>query len=344
MLGVMSISNPVRFSQTSLDDCAARLKVMRPSRVSAKSQGLTTLEQTLKWVEDQADPANNGGKFGAWPEGFVMYHQDVPLCKLKNRAYVDRHMFYSSDLAHMRRNIVDRYFAGTVDDIVGFCPPPIVAYSEEMTIRVQQLMEVAIKEWKALIEATSKQFESITSSEQRAMVVISTIRESGPKYHHIMKFFLKYKQIFTDDDKRKSESSVREFFIPWLTLNYKSFAEHWKDTDVLELVQEDFMEAMKMTMKRNWLEAPNSSIVALKFDKNDQEGLITHYKAATALLRAGYRMVTTDAYDATLDTKFWKEKSSPDTILQDTRESIEKWQQTNPYISRNVAVEVEKIS
>lgn len=331
LLGAMSVSKAERLGQTSLDDCAAQLKVMRPSRVSARSQGLTSLKQTLKWVEDQADPAKSGGQFGAWPEGFVMYYNDAPLCKLKNRAYVDRHVFYASDLTHMRRLIVDRYFAGTIDDVVGFCPPPIVAFGEEMTLKAQQLLKVTIAEWKKLVTATKTQFETVTSIPERSLIIVNTVRESDSKRYFIDKFFLKFKQLLTEDDKRTSESSVGEFFIPWLSQNYKSFGEHWKDTEVTELLQEEFTRELEKTLKRNWIAAPQSPIVTINVASSDAKAVNHQYRAATSLLRAGFRMVNADANDATLGTKFWKENADAASLLREAQEVIGNLALANPY-------------
>lgn len=330
LLGVMSISNSRRFSQISLDECAARLKILRPSRVSAASQGLTSLKQTLKWVEDQADPANNGGLFGAWPEGFVMYHKDAPICKLKNRAYVDRHVFYATDLMHMRRLIVDRFFAGTIDDVAGFCPPAMIAYGEEMSAKVQSLLKTTIAEWKALIEDTKTDFATKTVS-QRSVSLVNFVRNTDSKRYAIHKFFLKAKSILTEDACRESEASVGEHFIPWLALNYKSFADHWKDTEITELLQEDLNRELERTIKRNWIAAPASPILVISIDQNDPKAVNRQYKYATALLKANFRMATTEANDSALGTRFWKENVNGAALLREAQEVLVQLALSNPY-------------
>jgi hypothetical protein len=46
-----------------------------------------------------------------------VYHQDLPLCKLKNQNYVQKHGICAGDLLMQRNVIIERFFQETLDDI-----------------------------------------------------------------------------------------------------------------------------------------------------------------------------------------------------------------------------------
>jgi hypothetical protein len=80
-------------SSQALDTLSTQLgaHVYRPRSFSALTLGLKSLNDTLAWVEQQASNA----EFGVYPEGFVVFWNDHPLCKMKNRSYAAMHNFYA---------------------------------------------------------------------------------------------------------------------------------------------------------------------------------------------------------------------------------------------------------
>ena len=238
LLGSLDSASGKTSTQNELDEIALRLRVLRPNRVSAAEAGIVSLQSALQWVEDQAMPSKNGGKFGDWPEGFVVYHLDRPICKLKNRAYNDRHAFYANDLLHMRNLIIERYFGGTTDDVLAFCPPAIVAFVDEMPKKVQNLLEIAISETKRLQGLVKATLSHLKDSELPAAIAELMRTDELVQRFNMPKFFLKNKQLITTDPLIP-EGTVRETYLAWLDLNWKSLTEHWRSTSIPELIEED---------------------------------------------------------------------------------------------------------
>lgn len=238
LLGSIDTATGNVLTQDQLDAAAAALKVMRPTRCFAKEENITSLASTLAWIEEQSKPTVSNGRFGEYPEGFVVYYQDRPICKLKNRFYNDRHAFYAKDLSHMRNLMIERYFAGTTDDVLSFCPPPIVAFVEEMTVKVQDLFKVVVVERKKLVDAMTAMCTNV-ANENRVGVFSQLVANSESlRQNYLSKFFLKYKDIVIAPHP-PSEAQLKENYLSWLDSNWKSLSDYWRSTKVPELVEED---------------------------------------------------------------------------------------------------------
>lgn len=238
LLGSLDAATGKTSTQVELDEIALRLNCLRPNRISSREAGITSLESALKWVEDQAIPAKNAGKFGDWPEGFVVYHLDRPIAKLKNRAYNDRHAFYANDLLHMRNLMIERYFLGTTDDVLAFCPAPIVAFVDEMPKKVQHLFDLIINEIKRLspiVKAATKDFKE---SETAAAIAELIRTDPGVQQYSLPRFFMKFKHLLTAEPLTP-ESNVKEIFLAWLDMNWKGIMEYWRTSNIPELVEEE---------------------------------------------------------------------------------------------------------
>jgi hypothetical protein len=118
------------------------------------------------------------------PEGFVVYWNGVPVAKMKNRFYSDKHLLITGTYAHSlasghiatfqnravvltalcvvlccvalrcvalrfgcagnllsNRNIaIERYFDGTIDDVLDVLPPPIHAFLDELKEKTKELI------------------------------------------------------------------------------------------------------------------------------------------------------------------------------------------------------------
>jgi hypothetical protein len=240
LLGSLDSKTGNTSTQDELDEIALKLHILRPTRCKAKDEAITSLEKALEWVEMQSKPNENSGRFGEWPEGFVVYYLDRPICKLKNRAYNDRHVFYSSDLLHMRNLMIERYFAGTTDDVIGFCPSPIIAFVDELATKIQRLLNIAIDARASFITSNKTKLEAVPK-ETRPSKLAELVR-SDPSLTQLGlqmgKFFLKHKEVILGDPL-PADSTVKEMYMAWLDLNWKSIMEYWRATEIAEILEED---------------------------------------------------------------------------------------------------------
>jgi len=248
LLGVLDSATGETSTQNDLDRIASSLNILRPQRYNAQAEGIDSLKRALQWIEEQAAPEKSVGKFGDWPEGFVVYYQSRPICKLKNRAYNDRHAFYASDLLHMRNLMIERYFTGTTDDVLAFCPPAIVAFVDEMTKKVQDLMKIAVMEQARLVDTIAKTLKDVPQNERPAALVELLRSDPSIQRHSLPKFFLKYRNILTAES---TPAAVEEAFMTWIDQNWRSLVEYWRATSVPELIEEDKLREKERLRKPN---------------------------------------------------------------------------------------------
>ena len=54
-----------------------------------------------------------------------MYHRGVPLCKIKNKRYLEKHAMCTGDLLYQRNLVIGMFFEGTIDDYTELFSAPI---------------------------------------------------------------------------------------------------------------------------------------------------------------------------------------------------------------------------
>ena len=104
----------VRCSPQHINYLAAVTEVKAPRSISLADAGIENLQQTVDWVEQEA----KSGEYGEYPEGFVIYDDSGPLCKMKNTAYVA--MFHATGIgnpAHSLSCAISAFWMGSYDDI-----------------------------------------------------------------------------------------------------------------------------------------------------------------------------------------------------------------------------------
>lgn len=84
---------------------------------SFASLGITSLDAAQKYVESKISDKS----LGDYPEGFVVYDEFGPVCKMKNSAYLALHHSLS-DAACTRKAVVAAFFKGSMDDLYPALP------------------------------------------------------------------------------------------------------------------------------------------------------------------------------------------------------------------------------
>lgn len=114
----------------TLNEYAKAFGAKLPHKYSFKELGITTLDQATDWVESQSKDTD---KYGEYPEGFCIYKHGTPIAKMKNRDYIDKHhAIGSGDVLHTRNIIIERFFNGTLDDIMDVLVDSLKNYSERV--------------------------------------------------------------------------------------------------------------------------------------------------------------------------------------------------------------------
>ena len=106
------------------------LGALVPHKYTFKELGITTLDAAHEWVEGQASDVE---KYGEYSEGFCIYKDGAPIAKLKNRDYVDKHhAIGAGDILHTRNVVIERFFNGTLDDLMDVLVDAMKDYSDRL--------------------------------------------------------------------------------------------------------------------------------------------------------------------------------------------------------------------
>lgn len=74
------------------------------------------------------------GDMGKTPEGFVLLWSGMPIAKMKNDRYLDKHGLMTGPLLYCRGIVIERFFAGTLDDVDDCITGPLRAFVGELRV------------------------------------------------------------------------------------------------------------------------------------------------------------------------------------------------------------------
>lgn len=105
-------ANDEFYTKEECDKFAEENGISRPAYID---RIFTSKEEIETFVEDES---KNEDKYGKIPEGFVAY-MGRPIFKCKNEKYHQYHLINTGDRRYVRKNLVEAFFAGNIDDIYG---------------------------------------------------------------------------------------------------------------------------------------------------------------------------------------------------------------------------------
>lgn len=188
------------------DSIAEKLGVSMPKSVFLYELNITAIDDLVKWVED-----NSGDDVDSqYKEGYVVYRAGVPLAKIKNLKYLSLHKIGGGDIGCTRNNIIECYFAGSLDDIYGFLVDSMKDFAnrlKEKTIVLNQKVNASIK------ELNGRQFET---QKEFALWVIANVEKPFTSF------------FFANKEKLMKGEIDNDAFIYWLKINQSKFDNYWK--------------------------------------------------------------------------------------------------------------------
>lgn len=107
-----------------------------PEVIKVEDLGLTLKDELVLFVEQQSRES----KYGKWPEGFVLYVDQAPIAKLKNRTYLQCFYTLGGDKVLAKKGIMEAVISGSIDDIYGHLDEELQAYADELKHRVAEQM------------------------------------------------------------------------------------------------------------------------------------------------------------------------------------------------------------
>ncbi len=129
LIGARRIEDGELLDSETLTLMATKAGIELPKRISLKSLGITDSEQAIDWVEEQA----KSDQYGEYPEGFVLYDDRGPVCKMKNTTYVA--LYHATGIgspAHSLSCAIDSFWRGSYDDIKHVLEDDVKEHIERM--------------------------------------------------------------------------------------------------------------------------------------------------------------------------------------------------------------------
>ena len=91
-----------------------------------------SFEEIMAFVEDMSKDKTLGKN----PEGFVLYKNGLPICKVKNSRYLCLHSVGGGDVKCSRNRIIENIFAGSYDDIRGDIPQLLREFGDSVINKI----------------------------------------------------------------------------------------------------------------------------------------------------------------------------------------------------------------
>jgi len=218
IIGALDIKSGCCLPQSDIDIVATNLPVFQLKRFSFQELGLKTLKQVQKFVETES---KNTHIYGNSPEGFVVYHEGLPLCKMKNKEYHQKHGICTGQLGYVRNIIIDRFFEGTVDDVYGLCSRPMKDFIGELSEKTKAMLEE--------VREISRNVANVSPNPEQKEYVETVTRIVPQNYRA---FFLRNR----DPVLESSSRDIGPIFLENLKKMYYTFNPLWKDSKIPELM------------------------------------------------------------------------------------------------------------
>jgi hypothetical protein len=106
---------------------------------------ITDLETATAFVEAESKKDN---LYGEYAEGFVIYDENGPVCKMKNERYIQlHHAAGAGDTRCTRNKVIEAFFAGNMDDLYPVLIPSMKEFADKLKDwwngKIGDLMEAA---------------------------------------------------------------------------------------------------------------------------------------------------------------------------------------------------------
>jgi len=218
IIGARNKITGIAATYEEVSEMAKLFKVMRPKMIHFKDIKITSLNDAKDWIENEAVKTN---EYGHNPEGFVVYYHGCPLCKIKNKKYLEKHGLIMGDLLFQRNIVIDRFFEENIDDVMDVLYDPLIRFLDEMKEKMKAMLE-EVKEIRLKLANTTYPAKKEYVEFAKQLV--------PSKY---LAFFLSsYDQVIDVN------FDITTYFFQWLkrSNNYKKYNEYWKATKIPEIV------------------------------------------------------------------------------------------------------------
>jgi len=180
----------------------------KPIRIPFDFSSWDELDQ---FVEDESRKS----RYGKNSEGFVCYVDNYPAFKCKNENYLNLHHLFTGDKLYVRKNIVNLFFQGKMDDLEQKLPEELKKFKDNLYSKYEHVLD-EIFVGKNLVKDLKQDRKEYALK----------IQDLSKKYNFINVFQGYFYELLKGDQE----------FSEWLTSKnkhgnyiYESYMDFWKD-------------------------------------------------------------------------------------------------------------------
>jgi len=213
------------YQREYLTKIASQLRVEQPIYYPMASLGLKDLASVEKWIEEEARKEN---QYGKTPEGFVVLRDGIPIAKMKNNKYLDKHGLLLGNILYNRNIAIDRYFQGSLDDVQDVFSPDIHEFINELRGKVQKKTEDLREQVENFIATVGR--ETLSNPKTYAEKVNALVGTDKPLKGILFQHRAQLAQ---------NQEDIGSLCLKWLKANYTSYNSFWKDTSIAAILAEE---------------------------------------------------------------------------------------------------------
>ena len=209
-----------------------------PRIENLKQHKIQNIKQAKKWVEDEA-LQKNVEKMGDVPEGWCLWIDGVPLAKMKNTKYLDKHGIITGNALYVRNIVIKRFWEGTLDDVYSVLSEGMKKFVEELKEKVGELMKEAEKVVQGFRQVLKEKNYWEQDTKKRGAVFAKTVQLWSDNTKNVKSWkgllFIAKEEIIK---QQESDCEIASITMKWLKDgNWKKFEDTWKNTNITEITQ-----------------------------------------------------------------------------------------------------------
>ncbi len=188
-------------------------KIFLPECIPLSDCGIVSLDDANKWVEKQSSRKD----ISEYPEGYIVYNQFGPVCKMKNSVYLALHHSLS-DAACTRNAVIASFFKGTMDDLYPALPEPFQKFADKLKDWLNDF-----KNYLNTQVAIPFHGEPFKTRKDYALYV-----QALPEREQMFRaFFFALQEDICDPTK-----NLGDVFTKWIIQNFEKYEDYWKSLNI----------------------------------------------------------------------------------------------------------------
>lgn len=165
-----------------------------------------------KELDEFVEAESRKTRYGINPEGFVYYENGIPKFKCKNETYSNLHKLFTGDRVHVKKNVINLFFQGKLDDVSGKLPSELIEFKTRLE-----------NEWEYVQDQIHIGKNVTKGLKENRKEYALKLQELGKSFHHIARFQGYFFELLKCDiefsewivSKNKHDNYIYESFVDY---------------------------------------------------------------------------------------------------------------------------------